>query len=78
MHTKHASDHDPDGVPHSIVGLVGAAVFATAVLLLGAVATGRPGTAIALLFVAIPSLICGLDAHARRVREVSETRHPRT
>lgn len=64
--TSHLSIHDPDGVPHQIVGLTWLFAFAAAILAFLALTRGGAMSALALLLV--PTLLVGLDRRARRQR----------
>ena len=60
------SAHDPDGVPHEIVGLTWLFTLAAAIFSFAALASGSPVAVFALL--AIPSLIIALSRRAERRR----------
>jgi hypothetical protein len=67
MHTiTRTVAHDPDGVPHEIVGWTLVSALGIAFCLLAAL---RSGTALATaLFLVVPLMIVALDRRARRAR----------
>jgi hypothetical protein len=70
MHTtSKLSVHDPDGVPHVIVGLTWLVVLAVAICSFAALTVGGVVTALALVFV--PAVIIALGLRAERSRGVS-------
>jgi hypothetical protein len=67
MHTtSRVAAHDPDGVPHEIVGLTW--VFAIGAAISVFAALNARGSLAALLFVLLPLAIVAVDRSARRKR----------
>lgn len=70
--TSNVSVHDPDGVPHEIVGLtwvfaIGAAIIAFAALTIGGLVSG-------LALVGVPALVITLAQRARTKRGARRVR----
>jgi hypothetical protein len=70
--TSNLSVHDPDGVPHEIVGLtwvfaIGAAIIAFAALTIGGLVSG-------LALVGVPALVIALARRARTKRGAQHLR----
>jgi len=73
MHTNSQfSVHDPDGVPHEIVGLTWVFALGTAIVAFAALAIG--GVASGLALVAVPAIVISL---ARRAETKRRARRPR-
>jgi hypothetical protein len=69
--------HDPDGVPHDVVGLSALFSFLLAALVLGMWLTGSTTgrvSAVALLVFGVPMLVSGLRERAERERERRHSR----
>jgi hypothetical protein len=69
--------HDPDGVPHDVVGLSALFSFLLAALVLGMWLTGSTTgrvSAIALLVFGVPMLVSGLRERADRERDLRDRR----
>jgi hypothetical protein len=71
--TSRISAHDPDGVPHEIVGLTWVLAFGVAVGSFAALTIGGVASVLALLLV--PALVIALDRRAQRQRGALGSRH---
>ena len=64
--TSNLSVHDPDGVPHEIVGLTWVFALAVAISAFAALTIGGAVSAAALLFVPVMIIVLGRRAERRR------------
>jgi hypothetical protein len=67
--TSQFSAHDPDGVPHDIIGLTWVFAFGSAICAFVALASGGIASGLALL--AVPLLVIALARRARKERGAS-------
>jgi hypothetical protein len=66
--TSRFSVHDPDGVPHEIVGLTWVFALGVAICSFAALTIGGVASALALALLLVPALVIALERRSRRQR----------